>query len=118
MTAQEIQKQTALEQSILQKLKERRAQGIRGDRCETEFRTNAEVCVTLQRAELDCNQSYLGNYYNDCDATIRSDLETNYSGGSYLDVDVECRVEIEYHGRRSCVAGTDSGRKDESREYE
>jgi hypothetical protein len=41
-------------------------------------------------------------------------VETDYSGGSYLDVEVECKVEIEYKGRQTYTTQSDWGRKDES----
>lgn len=66
--------------------------------CETEFKTNAEVCVESVRASLDCDKNFEGDSYTSCDVQVRYDIETTYSGGSYLDVDLSCRVEIEYTG--------------------
>jgi len=114
MTKEEIQKQKELEQAILKKIQRRKLQGVSGDNCETEYKTNAEVCVRITRANLDCNKSYSGNYYTDCDVTLSYDVETDYRGGSYLDVEVECRVEIEYKGRQTYITQSDSSSEDES----
>src|SRR3972149_598636 len=48
MTKEEIQKQKELEQIILKEMQRRRIQGVSGDDCETEFKTNAEVCVEVE----------------------------------------------------------------------
>jgi hypothetical protein len=114
MTSEELQKQDALEQELLKRIRARKIRGVRGDDCQTEYRTNAQVCVEITGVNLDCNKSYSGNYYRDCDATVSYDVETNYSGGSYLDVEIECTVEIEYRGRQTYSTRSDSGRKDES----
>jgi hypothetical protein len=114
MTSNELQKQNALEQKILKKVQARQRIAARGGDCEIEYKTNAEVCVEINRVYLDCNKSFTGNYYRDCDATLNYDIETNYSGGSYLDVEVECRVEIEYKGRQTYTTQSDSSRRDES----
>ena len=114
MTSEELQKQNVLEQAILKKIQERKLRGVKGDDCQTEYKTNAEVCVRVTGGNLDCNKSFYGNYYRDCDATISYDVETNYSGGSYLDVEVECTVEIEYTGRQTYFKKTDSSSNDES----
>lgn len=114
MTAEEVQKQKEAEQAIMEKIQKRRAKGPSGDACETEFRTNAEVCVKVTRRNLDCTKSYSGGYYTDCDVTLGYDVETNYSGGSYLDVEVKCRVGIEYTGRGIYSTQSDTSSKDDS----
>jgi hypothetical protein len=114
MTKEEIEKQKELEKAISDKIQRRRLQGVSGDDCKTEYKTNAEVCIRIRGVHLDCNKSYSGNYYTDCDATLNYDVETDYRGGSYLDVEVECRVEIEYKGRQTYVTQSDSSSKDES----
>jgi hypothetical protein len=68
---------------------------VQGDDCETEYKTNAQACVRISGGDLDCNKSFMGNYYRDCDVTLSYDVETDYAGDSYLDVEVECTVEIE-----------------------
>jgi len=114
MTKEEIQKQKELEQIILKEMQRRRIQGVSGDDCETEFKTNAEVCVEVEAGDIDCNKSFSGNYYRDCDVSISYNVETNYQGGSYLDVEVECKVEIEYKGRNTYITQSDSSYEDES----
>ncbi|MFC1884766.1 hypothetical protein ACFL2O_08340, partial [Thermodesulfobacteriota bacterium] len=84
---------------IRDQIKKRKLQGVSGDDCETEYKTGAEVCVEITRADLDCNESFDGKYYRDCDVMVDYDVETDYKGGSSLDVEVECTVEIEYEGR-------------------
>jgi len=114
MTKEEVQKQEEFKKAILNKIKRRRLQGVSGDDCETEYKTNAEVCVKITGVNLDCNKSYLGNYYSDCDVTLSYDVETDYRGGSYLDVELECRVEIEYKGRQTYITQSDSSYENES----
>ena len=114
MTKAELQKQKELEQVILNKIKRRRFQGVSGDDCETEYKTNAEVCVRITGVDLDCEESFSGNYYSDCDVNLAYEVETDYRGGSYLDVDVECTVEIEYKGREIYITQSDSSNQDES----
>lgn len=114
MTQQEIQKQKEIEKALAAEIQRRRAQGVSGDDCETEYKTNAEVCVEITGGDLDCNKSYGGDYYRDCDATLSYEVSTDYSGGAYLDVDVECSLEIEYKGRETYSTQTDSASQDES----
>ena len=114
MTREELQKQKELEQAIFDKIQKRRLQGVSGDDCETEYKTNAEVCVEITGGDLDCNESYSDNYYRDCDVALSYDVETDYPGGSYLDVEVECTVEIEYKGRQTYSTQSDSSSEDES----
>jgi hypothetical protein len=114
MTQQEIQKQKELEKAMAAEIQRRRAQGVSGDDCETEYKTNAEVCVEITGGDLDCNESYGGDYYRDCDATLSYEVSTDYSGGAYLDVNVECTIEIEYKGRATYSTQTDSASQDES----
>jgi len=114
MTREELQKQKELEQTISDKIQKRRLQGVSGDDCETEYKTNAEVCVEIKGVDLDCNKNYSGDYYRDCDVVLKYDVETDYSGGSYLDVEVECTVEIEYKGRQTYSTQSDSSSKVES----
>ena len=83
--------------------------GAGGDDCETEYKTNAEVCVEVSDARLDCRKDYSGEYYRSCEVTVEYEVTTDYSGGSYLDADIECQVDIRYSGR-----GTYSWRSDSS----
>jgi hypothetical protein len=114
MTKQELQRQLELEKAAIAEMQRRRAQGVSGDDCETEYKTNAEVCVEITGGDIDCNESYSGNYYNDCDVSLSYDVNTDYSGGAYLEVEVECTVEIEYKGRNTYSTQTDSSYEDES----
>jgi len=114
VTKAELQKQKELEQAVIEKMRKRRLQGVSGDDCKTEYKTNAEVCVDITGGDLDCNKSFSGDYYRDCDVVLNYDVKTNYSGGSYLDVEVECNVEIQYKGRETYSTQSDSSSKDES----
>jgi len=114
MTPQEIQKQQQVEKAFIAEIQRRKTQGVSGDDCETEYKTNAEVCVEITGGDLDCSESYSGNYYTDCDATLSYEVQTDYSGGAYLDVDVECKVEIEYKGGQIYSTQFDSITQDES----
>ncbi|MBI5558740.1 MAG: hypothetical protein HY885_13995 [Deltaproteobacteria bacterium] len=114
MTKEELQKQKEQEQALIAEIQRRKAQGISGDVCETEYKTNAEVCIRINGADLDCNESYGDNYYRDCDVTLSYEVQTDYEGGSYIDVDIECRVEIEYKGKQTYGTQSDSSNQDES----
>ncbi|WP_417438865.1 hypothetical protein [Idiomarina sp.] len=114
MTQQELQRQIELEKAAIAEMQRRRAQGVSGDDCDTEYKTNAEVCVEITGGDIDCNESYSGNYYNDCDVSLNYEVNTDYSGGAYLDVEVECTVEIEYKGRNTYSTQSDSSYGDES----
>ncbi len=114
MRPQEIHKQKELEQALITKIKMSKLRGVNGDHCETEYKTNAEVCVKIESGNLDCHESFLGKYYSDCDVDLRYEVETDYSGGASLDVEVECRVEIEYKGRHTYLTLSDSSSREES----
>ena len=113
MTAAELKQQQAIEQKLMQKAQRRMQRVARGGDCETEYKTNAEVCVEITKVDLDCNRSIVGNYYSDCDVLLSYEVNTNYAGRSYLDVEIECRVEIDYSGS-GIISNSDSSRKDES----
>ena len=114
MTQEEIKKRKALEAAVVAEMQRRRAQGVSGDDCEMEYKTNAEVCVEITGGDLDCSESYGGGFYRDCDATLSYEVETNYSGSAYLDVEVECTLEIEYKGWQTYSTQSDSSSQDES----
>jgi hypothetical protein len=85
----------------------RRAAVLSGDSCEVEYKTNANVCVAVSNSNIDCNEAFGDSYFRDCEVSIEYELATDYSGGSYLEVEVECEVEIEYKGRDSNIARSD-----------
>ncbi len=114
MTPQEIRKQKEVEQAVRIEMERRRLQGVSGDDCETEYKTGAEVCVVITGVDLDCNESYTGDYYRDCDVTLSYEVQTDYKGGSYIEVEVKCAVEIEYKGRQTYMTQSDSSYEDES----
>jgi hypothetical protein len=114
MTQQELQRQIELEKAVIAEVQHRRAQGVSGDDCETEFKTNAEVCVEITAGDIDCNESYSGSYYNDCDVSLSYKVSTDYRGGAYLEVEVECMVEIEYKGRNIYSTQAESSFEDET----
>ena len=114
MSAKELQQQRELEQAVIAEMQRRRTEGVSGDDCEREYKTNAEVCVKTTRGELECNESYSDNYYRDCDVTVGYDIQTDYQGGAHIEAEVECEVEIEYKGRQTYSALSDSDSRDES----
>ncbi len=113
MTPEEIQKQQEIEKAFIAEYLRRKALGVSGDDCETESDTNAEVCVRVTGVDIDCNKSYTGDSYRDCDVSLNYVVETDYEGGSYLDVDVDCEAEIEYKGS-SYSSRSDSDSSSES----
>lgn len=77
--------------------------GIGGDDCETEYDTDAEVCVEVSNSSLDCRKDRSSGYIRGCEVLVEYEVTTDYSGGSYLNVDIECEVAIRYQqqGRSS-----------------
>lgn len=88
--------------------------GPAGDACKTEYKTNAEVCVEVSDTSLDCRKDYSGEYYRSCKVTVEYDVTTDYSGGSYLDADIECQVDIRYSGPGTYSWRSDSSTQDEN----
>ena len=114
MTNEELRKQKEREKALILEMQRRRAQGVSGDDCETEYKTGAEVCVGITGVDIDCNKSYAGEYYQDCDVTLNYEIQTDYKGGSYIEAEVECTVDIEYKGRNTYSTQSDSSNQEES----
>lgn len=91
-----------------------RSYGVSGDNCEHEYDSGAQVCVTANDADIDCRESYDGTYYRSCEIEVEYDLSTDYEGDDYLDVSVECDVEIKYKKRDAYSWSYDSGSESES----
>jgi hypothetical protein len=104
MTATEIKKQKATEASIKAQI----ARSVARGKCDTEYKTNSEVCIKITDTNLDCHQNYYDNYYTGCDVSLSYRVETDYKGGSYLNTNIECEVEIEYKGRNAYSTSNDS----------
>jgi hypothetical protein len=114
MTAEELKRLEERTKAVMATLAARRAALASGDSCETEHRSGAELCITVTDLEFNCSKSALDDHYNSCEARITYELETDYRGRGYLDVDVECRVEIGYSGHGFYSERTDSQREEES----
>jgi len=107
MTPEEIRKQEEVEKAMLIAMEISRLQGVSGDDCETEYKTGAEVCVEIMGVNIECNKSYIGEYYRDCDVTLDYEIRTDYKGGSYIEAVIEFIVEIEYMGRNTYFTQSD-----------
>lgn len=114
MTSKEVAKQLAIEKKIREKILHRKAKGVSGEDCDTEYKTNAQVCINVTNVSLNCNKSYAGEYYNDCDVSVSYNLETDYRGGAYLDVNINCSVEINYSGKEMLLTQSDSDNSSEN----
>ena len=112
MTAPELAEKKAREAALLREYKLRQLMGVSGDDCETEWDSNARVCVEVDDVRLDCNKNYDG-YFRGCNVEIEYDVKTDYQGNDYLDVDVECEASISYK-KGSYGTGYESGDDDES----
>ncbi len=88
--------------------------GVTGYECDTEYKTNAEVCVSVMNSNLECTKNYEGTSYTNCIVSVTYQITTDYSGGSYLEVDVGCQVDIKYEERNSYISNTESNNKNES----
>ena len=91
-----------------------RGLGISGDDCQTEYKTNAKSCVKITNKDLDCSEDFYDNSYRGCDVTLKYDVNTDYSGGTSLNVDLQCQVNIEYQERDSYLTRSDSKTSDDS----
>jgi hypothetical protein len=114
MSAEEFLTMEKKEKAVLAEISARRSALQAGNSCEVEHKTGADVCLKISNITFDCDKSSYKNSYDSCEATISFDLETNYKGRGYLDVEVECRLEIEYSGKGFYSSRNDSARKDES----
>lgn len=116
MTDDELRQQQAVEDAVIKKLLERRSRGgmLSWYDCEREGRSGANVCVSISNVELECNKSYDGSYYRDCEVHIDYEVSTDYEGDDYIDAEVECSAEIRYMGRDmySWRYNSDSGDED------
>lgn len=88
--------------------------GVGGDHCDSEYKSGSEVCVSVSDASIDCSESYDGSHYDSCEVTLDYDVTTDYAGHAYLDVDINCEVEISYSGPKMYMAGSDSDSQDEN----
>jgi len=92
----------------------RRRAGVAGDDCEWEHETEAQVCVSVSDASLDCSESYDRSYYRSCQVEVDYEVVTNFEGDGYLDVEIECTAEIRYKGRNSYSWSHESADDDET----
>lgn len=81
ITQEELRAQQAQMRKIFEELEKRRAAGVHGDDCESEYKNNAEVCGSIDSADLDCTKSYTGNYYTSCDASLSYTVSTELRWG-------------------------------------
>ena len=101
MTQEELKKQKAFEAAVAAEMQRRKTQGVSGDVCDTEYKSGAQVCLEISDADIECNKSYMGEFYRDCEVEVDYELTTDYRGQSSINVDVECEAEISYKARES-----------------
>jgi hypothetical protein len=114
MSAEEIIVIEKNKAALIQEYQKRKLQGVTGDDCKNEYKTNAQVCVKILDTNIDCQKNFDRTAYKYCDVTLKYEVKTDYSGGAYLNSEVECKVEIEYKGRDSYSKKYDSAEDDES----
>jgi hypothetical protein len=114
MNNDEIAQAEARQRAIVAAVAARRSSFASGNTCETEPKSGAEVCLSITNVDIDCSKSYTGTYYRSCDATVSYNLETDFKGRGYIDVDVECYVEIAYNRKNYVSSSNDSTTKDVS----
>lgn len=88
-------------------LEARRAQIAAGQHCDTEYRSGAEVCLSITNREFDCQKAIFGDYYQSCEVQISYQLQTNYRGNSSVEAYFECSADISYSGK-NIFGGSDS----------
>lgn len=98
---------------IIHNLPNKNLHSVSGDDCEWEYETDSQVCVSVTDASIDCRESYDGSYYKGCEVIVEYKVSTDYEGEDFLDVEVECSVEIQYKKRDSYSWNYDSDNDDE-----
>ena len=110
-----IEKQKKALDELSKMWKARKALGVSGDHCIKENETSASICVEVAKADFDCNESLLGNYYDYCDASLIYNVETDYTGELDIDVGIKCKVTIKYEERNKfSLGGSVSGSEENS----
>lgn len=80
--------------AIQQEINRRKTKGVNGNHCDVEYKSGANVCLTVRDASLRCSESYSGTYYDRCRVEVSYGSETDYRGGGYIDGQVRCEVTI------------------------
>jgi hypothetical protein len=109
MTAEELK---AHREQMTRLVELARQQAARGD-CETESQSGAEVCVSVESVNLDCDESFEGRSYSSCALLISYEVSSDYRGQSSIDVDVECEASIDTKKRQG-FSGYEVAEDDES----
>jgi hypothetical protein len=98
MTDSEKKAEAERDKSIREEIKRRQARGARGNHCDSEYSSGANVCVTVKNAELDCSESYDRTSYSSCRVEVSLYVETDYRGRGYIDGRVKCEVSLSTAG--------------------
>lgn len=77
--------------------------------CQDEYRSGAEVCLQVTSTDLNCDESYTGDYYDSCEVNINYNLDTDYEGQSSIEAEVGCDVEISYEARNGYGSSDSDG---------
>lgn len=64
--------------------------------CETEYKSGAQVCLSVGKPDFDCDENFDGTYYDSCEVALNYELRTDYRGQAYIDTDVSCEVDVSY----------------------
>ena len=94
MTVAEKKAEADRDKSIREEIKSRQARGARGNHCDSEYSSGANVCVTVKNAELNCSESYARGNYDSCRVGVSLYVETDYRGHGYVDGRVKCEVSL------------------------
>lgn len=99
MSADEIAAKEKRKEELVQAYLRRRALRRARASCDVEGDTNSEVCITINESDLDCDESYSGNYYSSCTVELTYEVYTDYKGSGSIEAYVDCEVEVEYSGK-------------------
>jgi hypothetical protein len=100
MTDSEKKSEADRDKALREEIKRRQARGARGNHCDSEYKSGANVCVTVRNAELDCSESYDGSSYDSCRVEVSLYVETDYRGRGYIDGRVKCEATVSAVGSR------------------
>jgi hypothetical protein len=94
MTGAEKTADSDRDKAVREEIKRRQVSGVRGNHCDSESISGANVCVTVKNSELNCSEAYDGTYYDGCQVELSIYVETDYRGRGYVDGRVKCEASV------------------------
>ena len=80
---------------------------ISGDDCGYDYDSDSKACVTVGYTDFSCSESMFEPKYESCTLELSYDVESNYAGDDYINVDISCNAEFEYKEKDSYMWSSD-----------